>query len=178
MLPCKSPVLACLPFHGPADLTVASSSIDLAALGLRVRFPPGTRDVVATYENEETEAELSIRISLPKTYPLKRATVTCDTLVGVSMERWSLWQRQMTTLLTSREGTIAQALQQWKQNIDKEFEGVEPCPICFTVLHAQNRQLPKQVCGTCRKKFHRACIMQWFASSDDHACPMCRQQFK
>jgi hypothetical protein len=45
----------------------------------------------------------------------------------------------------------------WKQNVDKEFEGIEPCPICFSILHVSNRKLPQLSCNICNNKFHNLC---------------------
>lgn len=50
-------------------------------------------------------------------------------------------------------------LKLWKNNIDKRFEGVDECMICFYVLHGTNFQLPRITCRTCKKKFHSACLV-------------------
>lgn len=47
----------------------------------------------------------------------------------------------------------------WKNNVDKRFEGVEDCMICFSVIHGFNYSLPKKACRTCKKKFHSACLV-------------------
>lgn len=47
----------------------------------------------------------------------------------------------------------------WRRNIDKRFEGVDDCMICFSVLHGTNFQLPRLSCRTCKKKFHSACLV-------------------
>merc|ERR1712194_948917 len=36
----------------------------------------------------------------------------------------------------------------WKENVDKEFEGVEPCPVCYSVLHVKSHKLPNLECKT------------------------------
>jgi hypothetical protein len=82
----------------------------------------------------------------------------------------------------------------WKRNIDRRFEGVEECPICYLVVHATYKSLPKlvrhrlgrkeeadcdcaQACATCKKKFHSACLYKWFNTSHQNTCPMCRSPF-
>ena len=50
-------------------------------------------------------------------------------------------------------------LRLWKNNIDKRFEGVDECMICFYVLHGTNFQLPRIACRTCKKKFHSSCLV-------------------
>ena len=32
---------------------------------------------------------------------------------------------------------------QWKQDVDKVFEGVEECPICYMIVHQATRALPR-----------------------------------
>jgi hypothetical protein len=105
-----------------------------------VKFSARARDVVATYRQEE--AVLQLRITVPPSFPLQRVALTCEQRMGVSEERWRMWELQMMTLLSSKDGSLLQALQFWKENLDKTFENVEPCPICFAVIHITNRGLP------------------------------------
>ena len=42
----------------------------------------------------------------------------------------------------------------FKANLDKEFEGMEECPICYYVIHSTTKELPKLSCKTCHYKFH------------------------
>ena len=37
-----------------------------------------------------------------------------------------------------QNGALAEAIRIWKNNFDKEFEGVEECPICYSVIHTAN----------------------------------------
>jgi hypothetical protein len=37
----------------------------------------------------------------------------------------------------------------WKQNIDKEFEGMEECPICYYIINSATKEIPKLQCKTC-----------------------------
>lgn len=62
-------------------------------------------------------------------------------------------------ILLLQNGSVAKAIALWKRNLDKKFEGVEECYICFSVLHGTNLQLPKQQCKTCKKKFHSNCLV-------------------
>merc|ERR1711978_162988 len=84
---------------------------------------------------------------------------------------------QLTTFLQHQNGSIVDGLSVWKRNIDKRFEGVEECYICFFVLHGTNHQLPKAACRTCKKKFHGACLYKWFQTSNNSTCPLCRNLF-
>ena len=42
-----------------------------------------------------------------------------------------------------QNGSIVDGLTVWKSNVDKRFEGVEECYICFYILHGANHSLPK-----------------------------------
>lgn len=44
-----------------------------------------------------------------------------------------------------QNGSILDAINIWKRNIDKLFEGVEECPICYLAVHQTTKQLPKMV---------------------------------
>ena len=46
--------------------------------------------------------------------------------------------------------------------MEKRFEGVEECMICFYVLHGATYQLPKLQCRTCKKRYHSACLVRRF----------------
>ncbi|KAK2527212.1 Ltn1 [Columba guinea] len=74
-------------------------------------------------------------------------------------------------------GSIMEGLSLWKNNVDKRFEGVEDCMICYSVIHSSNYSLPKKACRTCKKKFHSACLYKWFTSSNKSTCPLCRETF-
>lgn len=58
-----------------------------------------------------------------------------------------------------QNGSIMEGLSLWKNNVDKRFEGVEDCMICFSVIHGSNYSLPKKACRTCKKRFHSACLV-------------------
>jgi len=59
-----------------------------------------------------------------------------------------------------QNGTIYDGLTMWKNNLDKKFEGVEECYVCYTVIHQETCQLPKLTCKTCKKKFHGPCLVR------------------
>ena len=76
-----------------------------------------------------------------------------------------------------QNGSVVDALSAWKRNVDKRFEGVEECYICFFILHGSTYQMPKVACPTCKKKFHSACLYKWFSTSQNSTCPLCRNLF-
>ncbi|MEQ2161542.1 hypothetical protein GOODEAATRI_010615 [Goodea atripinnis] len=65
-----------------------------------------------------------------------------------------------THCLCGQNGSIMEGLALWKNNVDKRFEGIEDCMICFSVIHGSNYSLPKKACRTCKKKFHSACLVR------------------
>lgn len=73
------------------------------------------------------------------------------------LETFSVW---WLFPLCSQNGSIMEGLALWKNNVDKRFEGVEDCMICFSVIHGFNYSLPKKACRTCKKKFHSACLVR------------------
>uniref|UniRef100_A0A8P4K1M2 E3 ubiquitin-protein ligase listerin n=1 Tax=Dicentrarchus labrax TaxID=13489 RepID=A0A8P4K1M2_DICLA len=89
------------------------------------------------------------------------------------------WKLLLTFFKSSPScnGSIMEGLALWKNNVDKRFEGIEDCMICFSVIHGSNYSLPKKGCRTCKKKFHSACLYKWFTSSNKSTCPLCRETF-
>lgn len=69
----------------------------------------------------------------------------------------------MCVYLYVQNGSIMEGLTLWKNNVDKRFEGIEDCMICFSVIHGSNYSLPKKGCRTCKKKFHSACLVRFMA---------------
>ena len=58
------------------------------------------------------------------------------------------WQLSIATTLASQNGSIFDAMLTWKQNLDKQFDGLEPCPICYSVVRARFRKsVGIQACG-------------------------------
>ncbi|XP_025830695.1 E3 ubiquitin-protein ligase listerin isoform X2 [Agrilus planipennis] len=140
---------------------------------MTVKVYPNVREVVAIYTVDEAQMELLI--TLPPNYPLKVPDIQCNRQIcGTSHRQWIL---QLKTNVLHQNGRIWDGLSLWNNNLDKKFEGVEECYICFAVLHQGTYQLPKLSCSTCRKKFHSACLYKWFSTSNKSTCPICRNLF-
>lgn len=131
-------------------------------------------EIIATYKKEETGIDLVIR--LPNCYPLRHVDVECTSL-GISEVKCRKWLLSLTAFVRNQNGAIAEAIRTWKSNFDKEFEGVEECPICYSILHTSNHSLPRLACKTCRHKFHGACLYKWFSTSNKSTCPLCQTPF-
>ncbi|CAN0361828.1 unnamed protein product, partial [Laminaria digitata] len=108
------------------------------------------RQVVASYVKEECTLEAIIQ--LPPEYPLRNVEVSCTKRMGVSESRWKKWVLQIVTLLSLQDGSVLDAVMLWKKNVDKEFEGVEPCVICYGILHPRDMALPQMTCKTCKNR--------------------------
>jgi len=132
-------------------------------------------EIVATYKKEETGIDLVIR--LPNCYPLRHVDVECTRSLGISEVKCRKWLLSLTSFVRNQNGAIAEAIRTWKSNFDKEFEGVEECPICYSILHTSNHSLPRLACKTCKHKFHGACLYKWFSTSNKSTCPLCQTPF-
>ncbi|GLV42170.1 Listerin E3 ubiquitin protein ligase 1 [Carabus blaptoides fortunei] len=122
---------------------------------MKVKVHPSSREVIASYTVDEARMELII--TLPTNYPLGAVQVDCSKQIGGTSQSRN-WIMQLTIFLTHQNGRIWDGLSLWKTNLDKKFDGVEECYICFSVLHNATYQLPKLSCQTCRKKFHSPCL--------------------
>ncbi|KAA0172261.1 hypothetical protein FNF28_00264 [Cafeteria roenbergensis] len=140
-----------------------------------VRCRPQAGEFTAEYAMDDVTLRLTV--ALPDDYPLRRAKVTFSAPAGVDARKWRRWELQLLTLLAAHNGHFADAVRIWKRNIDKEFEGVEPCPVCYSVISLGDKSLPRMTCSVCRSKFHSSCLFRWFQSSGDSKCPMCRSSF-
>lgn len=138
---------------------------------LIIKARPNAREVYAIYTRDEFKMELTIK--LPINYPLGSVQIDGGKRVGVTDLKWRSWLLQLTTFLSHQNGPILDGIDLWRKNIDKRFEGIEKCMICFSILHS-NYQLPKKKCMTCTKMFHNLCLYKWFESSGNSTCPLCR----
>ena len=55
-------------------------------------------------------------------------------LVGISEAKKRRWDLQMTSILGG-VGTLQDAIEVWRSNAASQVEGVEPCPICYHIVH-------------------------------------------
>ncbi|XP_044263006.1 E3 ubiquitin-protein ligase listerin [Tribolium madens] len=140
---------------------------------MTVKIVPSVREVIAIYTVDEAQMELVI--TLPQNYPLGDPDVRCNRQIGGPLHKQ--WLMQLKKYLVHQNGRIWDGLSLWNSNLDKKFDGVEECYICFAVLHPGTYQLPKLSCQTCRKKFHSACLYKWFSTSNVSSCPICRNLF-
>ena len=134
-----------------------------------------SREIVATYVKDDCNLEMVL--SIPSTYPLHTVEVNCRKLVGIKQDKWRRWAVQIVALLSSRDGSLREGIMLWKHNVDETMDGVEPCPICYTVIQSTDRSMPNLSCRTCKNMFHSKCLYKWFSSSSSSSCPLCRSVF-
>jgi len=165
----------------PAVIQKEMSNIDQQAklaskqgTNLNVKVVAKRGQVNALYEQDEVQLDLSIQV--PDSYPLKPPKVTSSRRLGLSEAQWRKWMLRMTTVLFQKEegSTLWDTLQTWKSNLDRHFEGAEPCPICYSIVHAHDHSLPKITCRTCKSRYHGGCLYKWFSTSGSNSCPTCR----
>jgi hypothetical protein len=145
---------------------------------LRVRGSARARSITAEYRAGECSLEITLRLAAA--HPLRLPEVECERRNGVKAAQWRRWALQVRRLLSASDGAVgsaADALDVWRRNLDREFAGVEPCPICYNVLHQLHRTLPNRTCATCGTQFHNHCLYKWFQSSQKSSCPLCRAAF-
>ncbi len=138
-----------------------------------IRGNAATGEIVASFLRDESKIEIIIKI--PSAYPLKNVDVESTSRIGVTDGRWRRWLLQMIQLLSMQDGSVVDAALLWKRNIEKEMEGVEPCPICYCTIHTKTLKIPTFACPTCRNKFHPVCLQTWFKTSGKSKCVLCQQ---
>ena len=142
---------------------------------LSARGSVAGREVVATYTYSDVSLEIVLK--LPACYPLKVVEVESKSALGMSEKKWRKTMLGMATVLRMKDGSVVEAIELWRRNLDKTFSGTEECPICYSVLHLESGTLPKMKCRTCKHLFHSECLCRWFKKSNSAACPLCRSVF-
>lgn len=94
--------------------------------------------------------------------------------IGVSECQQRKWLLSICAFLRHQNSSILEAVTLWKRNLEKGFQGVEPCLICYSVIHPSTRALPELRCITCSVQFHAACLYRWFRQCGKSQCPHCQ----
>ncbi|XP_055609013.1 E3 ubiquitin-protein ligase listerin [Uranotaenia lowii] len=141
---------------------------------MQIKVHAAARQVMALYSIDEAKVEL--HITLPGNFPLGAVTVEGGKQIGGRLQSRQVVM-QLSIFLTHQNGSIWDGLSLWKRNLDRKFEGVEECYVCYSVIHQDTCQLPRLSCKTCKKKFHGPCLYRWFSTSNKSTCPICRNIF-
>ncbi|CAH8585559.1 unnamed protein product [Schistosoma turkestanicum] len=154
--------------------SLLKSSAEVGSVQIKGR--PLSHEIIATYYVDD-EHSMEMIIQLPNNYPLSPITISKGRSVGVGSQQWQSWILQMSVFINNHNGSILDGIDLWQSNVRKKFDGVEECPICYSIVHNTNFSLPKMRCHTCRALFHYACMYKWFTTSRNPACPLCRHLF-
>ena len=132
-----------------ADVNDAAAKVE----GLQVTTSTTARQVTATYLHED--CNMGISINLSETHPLQIVDVSLTHHTGLNEAKSRRTLLSITKLLSHKDGTIREAVMMWKANLDKQFDGAEPCIICYSVIHSASAALPRLQCkvSVCRH-FH------------------------
>ncbi|GAB4824288.1 hypothetical protein Ancab_007175 [Ancistrocladus abbreviatus] len=161
--------------HLIADELSQIKKVNFADECFSVSVSKSANEVIATYTKDETGMDLVIR--LPASYPLRPVDVECMRSLGISEVKQRKWLLSMMAFVRNQNGALAEAIRIWKSNFDKAFEGIDECPICYSVMHTSNHSLPRLACKTCKHKFHSACLYKWFSTAHKSTCPLCQSPF-
>lgn len=134
------------------DLTVLTSKKEKDGKdNMQIRVLMQSREVFATYSLEEAKMELSI--SLPSNYPLGAIKIDSTKHIAGKLQAREI-VKQLSIYLTHQNGRLYDGISIWKRNLDRKYEGVEECYVCYSVINQDTCQLPRLTCKTCKKKFH------------------------
>lgn len=139
-----------------------------------VKVSPRAREITASYLVDEQT--MSMRVSLPPSFPLSNASIESLARVAVNEQKWQSWLRTSLGAITIFNGSLIDALTTFKRNVDGAMKGQTECAICYSIV-GSDRRLPEKRCGTCRNLFHGGCLFKWFKSSGSSSCPLCRNPF-
>jgi len=140
---------------------------------LKVKVASRARTVTAQYERDECLIEMVL--SYDPAFPFRSVSVSFGLHQGIDEKkarRWALRLRAAAETTTAKRAVL-----DWRKDVDLEFDGVEPCPVCYGVLHPKSKKLPHLECATCHNKFHASCLAEWFQKSHKHTCVVCQTEF-
>lgn len=129
---------------------------------MQIRVLMQSREVFATYSLEEAKMELAI--NLPSNYPLGAIKIESLKHIAGRLQAREI-VKQLSIYLTHQNGRLYDGISLWKRNLDRKYEGVEECYVCYSVINQETASLPRLTCKTCKKKFHNTCLYRWFVSS-------------
>ncbi|KAH8841755.1 hypothetical protein MCOR27_007551 [Pyricularia oryzae] len=130
-----------------------------------------SREVIVGYEVDDLQASISIR--LPPAYPLEPVSVASVNRVAVNEKKWQSWLMTTQGVITFSNGSIVDGIATFRRNVIGAMKGQTECAICYSII-STDRRVPDKRCGTCKNLFHRGCLYQWFQTSNQNTCPLCR----
>ncbi|KAJ9476548.1 E3 ubiquitin-protein ligase listerin [Pseudozyma hubeiensis] len=147
----------------------AMSKLQDEALSIKIL---STNEVIATYVVDEHPMEIGVKI--PSDFPLHGVEIRDIQRVGITEAKWRSWLLAVQQLITGQNGLIFDALSLFKRNAEVQFQGLDECAICYSIISPMDRSLPTKPCKTCKNKFHAGCLFKWISTSGASTCPLCR----
>lgn len=147
----------------------ALSKLQDEALSIKIL---STNEVIATYVVDEHPMEIGVKI--PSDFPLHGIEIRDIQRVGITEAKWRSWLLAVQQLITGQNGLIFDALSLFKRNAEVQFQGLDECAICYSIISPMDRSLPTKPCKTCKNKFHAGCLFKWISTSGASTCPLCR----
>ncbi|UKK01628.2 RING-type E3 ubiquitin transferase [Theileria orientalis] len=117
----------------------------------------------------KNEINAKITIKVPSAFPLEPLTFMSNE--NKKNHKWIMYSHSEA----NRSG-IAQGLLLWYNNVVKYYQGIEECPICYSIVHTQFQSIPSKSCKVCKYKFHKECLFKWFRNAAKAKCPLCQSQ--
>lgn len=141
---------------------------------MNIKINKVINEIKSTFTIDDQIMEMVIKIS--NNFPLNNVVVEGSKRLGLTENEWKAWLLSSQRVISLTNGSIIEAIEIFKKNVDLHFSGFEECAICYSILH-QDHSLPSKTCSTCSNKFHAACLYKWFKSSGSSTCPLCRSTF-
>lgn len=133
------------------------------------------REVTVGYQVDDDKA--AIAIQMPESYPLEGVSVVSVNRVAVSEKKWQSWLMTTQGVITFSHGSLIDGITTFRRNVVAMMKDQNECAICYCLVSSDKR-LPDKRCGTCKNLFHRSCLLQWFQTSAQNTCPLCRNQIE
>ncbi|GFE52660.1 zinc C3HC4 type RING finger domain-containing protein, putative [Babesia ovis] len=138
---------------------------------IRITHDADYRNVSASLETK-AEVDITLTVKIPPAFPLEPLSFASNDDSGTFKNKHLRWL-MMAQSTANREG-IFQGLLLWSDNITKFFDGIEECPICYSIVHLQFNTIPSKMCKVCKHKFHTECLYKWFRNAPKAKCPLCQ----
>ncbi|OIR56855.1 MAG: RING Zn-finger domain-containing protein, partial [Amphiamblys sp. WSBS2006] len=156
-------------------IRTTKESIEDSTMSVHLQRGSGMVGVELFYYVEEFS--VSVELKIPPAFPLHSVSLVGKNSAGVTKKRWNEIVLASKAVLTNPAVFIAESVVLWKENMQKYFEGVEPCPVCYSIIEMTEKSIPDRKCGVCGYLFHNRCLYQWFKKASARTCPMCRAVF-
>ena len=146
---------------------------------LTLKISPKASEATASLPLDESV--ISIKISLPPSYPLASILLSTDHRTAIDERKWQSYlniSRLIMNFSSSSQGLgcVIDGVAAWRNNVLGALKGHNECAICYSVV-AEDGKVPNKKCATCGHLFHGVCLYKWFQRSAGSSCPLCRNGF-